>query len=159
MKKDGAGRANWGTTTDENPDKLVLLLGFCFVFLFKLLLVLCLCSLLEIFREAEENVNSEEKTAEKELVPEDVPASDEAVKEKEGDATNEAEQEKEEDKVISFLFFHVHINLLAGIFQCMILFLINIHQKLLLLSLFIYTRSCAFAFRLWMLVCMFTCSH
>jgi len=69
MKKDGAGRANWGSTTDENPDK-----------------------------EAEENVNSEEKTAEKELVPEDVPASDEAVKEKEGDATNEAEQEKEEDK-------------------------------------------------------------
>lgn len=109
MKKDGAGRANWGTTTDENPEKLVLLLGFCFFFLFKLLSVLCLCSLLEICREAEENVNSEEKTAEKELGPEDVPASDEAAKEKEGDATNEAEQEKEEDKVIYFLFSHVYI--------------------------------------------------
>lgn len=34
MKKDGAGRANWGTSTDENPDKLVLLLGFCFFFSF-----------------------------------------------------------------------------------------------------------------------------
>lgn len=69
MKKDGAGRANWGTSTDENPDK-----------------------------EAEENVISEEKTAEKEVGLENAPASDEAAKEKEGDATNEAEQEKEEDK-------------------------------------------------------------
>jgi plasminogen activator inhibitor 1 RNA-binding protein len=70
MKKDGAGRANWGTSADENPAD----------------------------KETEENVKSEEKTAEKEVGQEDVPPSDEAAKEKEGDATNEAEQEKEEDK-------------------------------------------------------------
>ncbi|KAJ4797325.1 Hyaluronan / mRNA binding family [Rhynchospora pubera] len=69
MKKDGAGRANWGTSTDENPAD----------------------------KETEENVNAEEKTAEKE-VQGDVPPADEAGKEKEGEAADEAEKEKEEDK-------------------------------------------------------------
>lgn len=64
MKKDGAGQANWGTSTDENStDKLVLLLFFYFL-LIKLLSVLLLCSLFKICSEIEENVNSEGNTSE-----------------------------------------------------------------------------------------------
>lgn len=71
MKKDGAGRANWGTSTDENPAE----------------------------KETEENVNAEEKP-EKAAGQEDVLPSEEAAKEKEGDEAEKEKEEEDKEMTL-----------------------------------------------------------
>ncbi|KAM0871722.1 hypothetical protein ACQ4PT_039207 [Festuca glaucescens] len=80
MKRDGAGRGNWGTATDEGLPQLRLAV-------FKL-------------RENVEAVNAEEAPAvtEDEKKPEDAPQTEVDEKVKEGAEKEEEEKEAEEDK-------------------------------------------------------------
>ncbi|ONM33205.1 Hyaluronan / mRNA binding family [Zea mays] len=91
MKREGAGRGNWGTATDEGLEQLRLSLFSLQYVSFDLLVCVA-------YRDTVDAVNPEETTAmvEDEKKPEDAPQS-EVEKDKEG-AENEEEEKEHEDK-------------------------------------------------------------
>jgi Na+/melibiose symporter-like transporter len=109
-----------------------------FFFFLVSIILLNLCSLLEIYRETEENVNAEEKFAEKEAGKEDAVPTDEAAKEKEGDA-NEAEKE-EEDKVctLPLLFFDIKVLVIVCLASLQNTILGQVLNRILLIFLVLY---------------------
>uniref|UniRef100_A0A453A393 Hyaluronan/mRNA-binding protein domain-containing protein n=1 Tax=Aegilops tauschii subsp. strangulata TaxID=200361 RepID=A0A453A393_AEGTS len=107
MKRDGAGRGNWGTATDEGFPQLRLIQlvsvswhdadSFCCCHVWSLMLFIMW---VVVIRENVEAVNTEETPAvtEDEKKPEDAPQP-EAEKVKEGAENEEDQKEAEEDKV------------------------------------------------------------
>uniref|UniRef100_N1QUP2 Hyaluronan/mRNA-binding protein domain-containing protein n=1 Tax=Aegilops tauschii TaxID=37682 RepID=N1QUP2_AEGTA len=110
MKRDGAGRGNWGTATDEGFPQLRLIQlvsvswhdadSFCCCHVWSLMLFIMW---VVVIRENVEAVNTEETPAvtEDEKKPEDAPQP-EAEKVKEGAENEEDQKEAEEDKVYRY---------------------------------------------------------